>query len=571
MPGMLTQKYFYRQPRFWRWGISIALVALLILAFRSELSFLWLWLTGQHTLTFNDLAQLRNLLVLGVTIIGFFVMLHFSMMFVSQFVLPVSDPADRRGVFERLLMYFNGFHGPAVFIKEGKEIAKPEELRSSRPGLAFVDLSSAVVLEKQFFSGGARTVLGAGIPGRLFQSPRRKAPKAGAASPSKYQNARAAGPGIVFTGFGERIRGTVSLRRQFRLRPNVKGITRDGFEVFSHVFTLFSLGEPPEVLRVTYTGDNLESIQVVQIDAKNMTVKGFSDELDLEDKIEIHRYLQGYKPESQPPEEPAPKSETVQAPYIFDAQRVFNAVYGNARVIREGVMEEWTELPLKVAVEAYHDMVSVENYDNLYQPGEAVKFPFRDEFRPRFARRMRNQGVLSYQVVLRADGKPLAKDEPWDESQLDIYPVQALRTSKILRDRGIRLIAAGFAELRPSNDAVLQQRFDHWRARWQRESDLTLAAYDYQEMQVRSHARAQAQKDMVLTLSKLINSKELSREAVAMRLFQAMESFAKEPQTEKLLPKETLNALWSLHEWLLPTEGKRSYPTEHPEKEFPSE
>jgi hypothetical protein len=486
-------------------------------------------------------------------------------------VLPVTTAADRRKVFDRLTKYMTGSHGPAVFVREGKEIAKPEELRSSLPGVAFVDLSSAIVLEKQYFAGGSRTIHGAGLLGRAKPS-RKKAPAPGN-DPTKNQNARAAGPGIVFTGNGERIRGAVSLRRQFRLRPNVKGITRDGFEVFSHVFTIFTLGEPPDVLKVTYTGEGPESIQVILVDEKRKVIKGFSDELDMDDKLEIHRWLQAYDPDLMPDEETSNHQRTAQAeaPYIFDPQRVFNAVYGNARVIREGVMEDWTELPLKVAVEAYHDMVSMENYDKLYMPDDPTKFPFRDEFRPRFSRRIRNQGVLSYQVILRQDEQLLEKEQSWDESELYIYPTQTLRTSKILRDRGIRVITAGFAELRPSNPAVLQQRLDYWRARWQRESNLTLAVYDYKEMQIRSRARAQAQKDLVQALSKVLSSKELTHEAMALRLFQAMEAFAKEPQTEKLLPKETLNALWSLHEWLLPPGRQAGYPDEHPEKKFPDE
>lgn len=567
---MLTQRYFYKKPRFWRWAISIGLVLLMFYAYWKEINFLLQWLSGKHALQMADLAQVRNLIILGVSLVGFFVLLHFSLLFVSQFVLPVSHSADRRRVFERLLIYLNGFHGPAVFVKEGKEIAKPEELRSARPGVAFVDLSSAIVLEKQYFAGGARTALGAGLLGRLTR-PRRRVSATASSSMPQAQNARAAGPGIVFTGFGERIRGTVSLRRQFRLKPNVKGITRDGFEVFSHVYTLFTLGEPPEVLRVTYTGEGPDSIQVIQVDERKKVIKDLSDELDADDKYEIHRWFQNYDPEAQPPSPLVEETEGYQSPYSFDPQRVFNAVYGNARLIKEGVVEEWTELPLKVAIEAYHDMVAMWNYDDLYLPEKPDKFPFREEFRPKFSRRVRNQGVLSYQMILRADGQPVAKDQPWDESQLYIYPVQSLRTSKVLRDRGIRVIAAGFAELRPSNPAVLQQRLDHWRARWQRDYDRTLAVYDYQELQIRAHARAQAQKDIVLSLSRLLNNTDLTQEAMALRLFQALESFAREPQTEKLLPKETLNALWSLHEWLLPGGRKREYPPEHPEKEFPVE
>jgi hypothetical protein len=572
MPGMLTKRYFYKNPGFWRWGISIALIVLLIISFWKELSFVKDWVTGAQPLMVTDLTQVRNLFILAVSFVGFLGILYFSMMFVSQFVLPVHTATDRKRVFDRMLRYLSRSHGPAVFVREGREIAKPEELSSSQAGVAFVDLSSAIVLEKQYFAGGSRTVSGAGLLGKMGGSRKRKAKKGKEAAPN-MQNARAAGPGIVFSGSGERIRGVVSLRRQFRLRTNVKGITRDGFEVFSHVFTLFTLGESPEVLKVTYTGEGPESIQVILIDEKTNTIKGFADDLDQDDKNEIHRWFQKYKSEPNPPEEPVKKTDPEQAlpPYIFDPERVFNAVYGNARVIKEGLMEDWTELPLKVAVEAYHDMVAIENYDSLYLPEDPVTFPFRDEFRPRFAKRVRNLGVLGYQLVLARDGQPLEKGYPWEDGFITFYPSQTLRSSKILRDRGIRVIAAGFAELRPSNPAVLQQRLDHWRARWQKESNLTMAEFDYKEMKIRSHARAQAQQDMVQALSNLLKSQDLTREAVAIRLFQAMEAFAKEPQTEKLLPKETLNALWSLHEWLLPSGTQRIFPSAHPEKAFPDE
>ena len=592
MPAILTQKYFYKQPRFWRWAISTALVILIVFAYWKELSFIYNWLTGQHTLLLTDLTQIRNLVILVISVIAFFGMLFLSLLFVSQFVLPVSSREDRWKVFERLWMYFTGFYGATVFIKEGQEIAKPEELRSSRPGMAFVDLSSAVVLEKQYGGGGSRTLIGAGLPSLFRTGSKKGSSKSSrnqASTGSGFQSARAAGPGIVFTGFGERLRGTVSLRRQFRLKPEVKTIIRDGFEVMAHVFVGFTLGEAPEELKVTHTGDDPESIQVVQTtqitqgDSKKTIIKGFSDELDADDKMEIYRFIQKVRKGEVAPKSQSSPTEVFQfkAPYIFDGQRVFNAVYGNARMIKEGVMEEWVDLPLKVAVETFHNMLSMESYDNLYLPDKPDRFPFREEFQPRFSRRMRNQGVLAYRVVFNSDGTPLQKDQPWNETQLDIYPVQSLRSSKVLRDRGIRVIFSGCAELRPTNKLILQQRLDHWRARWEKNKDLTLAGFDYKEMQIRSHARAQAQQDMIFSLSKMLNSSEVSKEALAIRVFQALEALANEPATERLLPKETLNALWSLHEWLMPFGGnqggpppsgkERDFPPEHPEKEFPVE
>ena len=77
-------------------------------------------------------------------------MFGLALLGVSQFVLPVQTPQERRAVFSRLFSYWLGYHGPAIFIKEAKQKAREEELKSTRPGVAFVDLCSAVALEKSW-------------------------------------------------------------------------------------------------------------------------------------------------------------------------------------------------------------------------------------------------------------------------------------------------------------------------------------------------------------------------------------------------------------------------------------
>ena len=53
-------------------------------------------------------------------------------------------------VFQRLLRYFFNLHGAAVSIDKGIAIADETEMQNTRPGVAFVDLCSAIALERQW-------------------------------------------------------------------------------------------------------------------------------------------------------------------------------------------------------------------------------------------------------------------------------------------------------------------------------------------------------------------------------------------------------------------------------------
>ncbi len=90
-------------------------------------------------------------------------------------------------------------------------------------------------------------------------------------------------------------RGVVSLRKQFRMLQNTLGQTSDGIEVRTVVFTIFTLGQPANVVQVTYIGDPFpQNLRVVQLDAKTHKVKAIRDDLDEQDKEEIHRFAQSF-------------------------------------------------------------------------------------------------------------------------------------------------------------------------------------------------------------------------------------------------------------------------------------
>lgn len=142
----------------------------------------------------------------------------------SQFVLPVQTTAERAQVLQHFMDYAMGSHGPIIFVREGKLVARKEELsRFHSQGVALLDSSSAIVLERAYVTH--------------WWMPR--------GTRHGEPLVRAAGPGVVFIQPGERIVDTLDLRRQSR-GTIAKALTRDGIEVSAFINATFGLSlEPP--------------------------------------------------------------------------------------------------------------------------------------------------------------------------------------------------------------------------------------------------------------------------------------------------------------------------------------
>lgn len=65
--------------------------------------------------------------------------------FFAQFVLPVRTFEDRQKIFDRLLTYLSGGHGPAIFIRNGEQIKREGEENRKGPGVLWLDSASAAV------------------------------------------------------------------------------------------------------------------------------------------------------------------------------------------------------------------------------------------------------------------------------------------------------------------------------------------------------------------------------------------------------------------------------------------
>jgi hypothetical protein len=217
----------------------------------------------------------------------------------------------------------------------------------------------------------------------------------------------------------------------------------------------------------------------------------------------------------------------------FDPVRVFNSVFAQARNDKQDAIP-WTELPKRVAAGLYREILSHVNYDDLYdvkQERDAFPLP-KYKAKIRFA--MRNNGILSYRLIFDRKGKPLVKGRIYRPENLIVSQVMPLTNSKVLRDRGIKVIFSSFSDPIPVNDAVYMQRLDAWRSNWERELNITLATRDLEAMRERSRARVEAQ---------LFEKRDYSDEALALRVLQSLETAAADPKTLALLPNDTIRLM----------------------------
>ncbi|MBI3362636.1 MAG: hypothetical protein HY023_16160 [Chloroflexi bacterium] len=148
----------------------------------------------------------------AVDIFGFGFMFVTGLILIAQFSLPVASWDERVQAISRIFGFAFGDKGPVVFVKDGKLVGTPEELKRAGAGVILVDNASAVVLEK----------------GLKFS--------------------RACGPGVVYMKPHETIKATLDLRKQSRNVP-ASALTKDGIKVETTIGVTFKLaagGEKPE-------------------------------------------------------------------------------------------------------------------------------------------------------------------------------------------------------------------------------------------------------------------------------------------------------------------------------------
>jgi len=525
------------------------LLSFVLFLFRYELGFLFDGLVSIYQMARRRPVTslppvdilLPHLLFLGTVLLGILGMIALVAFLAGRSLLPAHSPSEHLDATLHFLSGLSHDEGAVTRVREGALISQPgeyydETVKKIRGGsVLIVDANSTVVLEGSATSTHLRR--------RKPSSPR-------------YPLSRVGKPGLVFVRRGEHFRGVVSLRRQFRINLNVLSHTGDGIEMKCHVFSIFSLSQPPAILKVAYCGAiEPASLRVLAINPETRRIQSITDDLDDADKAEIHRFAQSFIDVWNPlaPLEMDPASSD-QPPYPIDDQRIFGAVYSRARHVKEGNIDTWSDLPTQVATEIFRNMISVASYDSLYGLEDGSGYALQTEFKPAFGRRMRTLGVVNYQFVYRQDGSCPARDQRVDNRSFYISPVQELRGSKVLRDAGIKVIAAGFAEPSPVDAKIKQQRLDNWRARWQREADIARAGLEFKIEVIRGQVKAEKQREMITSLIDIIKNTSYSEEALTLYVFQALEDLAADPTMRVLMPADTIRLLNGLRTVVLQDE-----------------
>lgn len=535
-------------------GIIVSFILLFLIAFRREI----LWLLGFPP-SFEVVADVLPpaAFLFFPCLVGFvFVSLLWTALISFQALLPISDLLKNpilclmetyRTAWHLLLFIFKQ-HGPALAVTDGVANTTIEDYnRQGLPGVILIDFNSAVVLEERDASPGINRAVNKLFSGIL------EAQMLADASESP----RVCAPGIVFTRPRERIRGVVDLRKQVRFLPKVHCYTREGIELYASVFALFTIGQNSDILQVTYDGEmRPENLRVITVEARPgfQRVTGFSDELDDEDRKEIHEFTlrAGNPGEVDQPVfadfHPLPETDR----QVFNRERVFSAVSAQAKNARQEILP-WHELPARVAASYFRELMLQVNYDDLYDVKGTSQFPL-PEYKKKLRLSMRNNGILSFRLLQHASGTPLVRGRFYPEDSLVVSQARPLTNSKLLRDRGIKVLFSGFGDLIPVNEQVYKQRLENWRIPWEEELDLNLANQSLRAMRVSSRARSQAQQDLWRTLKQLFEQNEYTEEALALRILQALDQAAAEPRTQALLPANAVDMMRHLQSLLLPPE-----------------
>jgi hypothetical protein len=507
-------------------------------------------------------------------------------MIADQAVLPVTRPLQVLVAAIYLVFHLLGFHGMAAYVRNGKIKAWVEELQLLWPGVVVVDYNSAVAVEKIILPPGiVRTVmLVVRWVARLF----------GLNTSAIYvQDA-----GVIFTLPDERIHGAndlighpdvsdpliwmseilgvVDLRNQFRMsarQPHplskrlgsaVYAYTRDGIEVKTNISVIATLGQDPVPyfpLNVTYAGaenpDNLRSVRfsTVSQNPPIYRVESIVDDLDPLDCLEIHQQLQS---ELRADVEWVAYTDAPRPPLLpsFDPKRVFDAIYGRARHLHGlGTADEivpWADLPIHVAIDLFREIISRYNYDEIIDVGG--NRGRSGEIRSKLGAAVRNSGLIAYRPVFHYDGEPLRKGELYAANALVTIPASSafsLRNSKVLRDRGIRIIMSSFGDL-SVDERIYKQRLDRWLADWEQQTQLKEMQQQWEALRIRTQVRTQAQQEFVQELAQVYRANGSSKEILALRVLQALEAVIADPKTRQLLPEETIAMLRTIHDWILP-------------------
>jgi hypothetical protein len=493
---------------------------------------------------------------------------RFSLFMMAQFLLPVNKWEDRKKAFNRLHLFARGKHGAAIFVRNGKLIAKESEIDSKKPGVVLVDLSSAIVLAQQDNAKSwylpdedELTPVVKKNPGIKFPWQKKQS------TPSFYE---AKGPGVVFIEKGQKIDTVFNLRKQTRTSGEVVVYTRNGIKVKSKVTVVFSLSDEPEILTVGYvdgtTPKHLKILKIKQSESDSIIEDTY--DLDQDDAEEI---LKSLNDSTKTPNTPG---TVIGGPYKFYKDRVLRAALSQARN-KDGDAIVWHETPLEVATDIFRTVLAEIPYDNLFsdtsvynlynlnignqesktddkkdgKPEAQVLSKVKDDF----LIRVKLRGMVAIQMIEHLGMSPFYLGQKIQSDFIKKHPPITLVGEKynFFRNRGIVVKNATFSEVLAVDEMIQKKMIAKWKAKIENEIAVSNAEYELEAIRVHNRNRALLQEEMTHLLSGVFQSTPHFDEALALRVLQALETSVAEMSDEDMQSIDLYEILQNLHDWIL--------------------
>ncbi len=498
----------------------------------------------------------RDVLFVVMSGVAYFLLYRFVLFVMAQFALPVTEWKDRWKAYDRLVLFSHGKHGPAIFVRGGKMNFSRGELDSTKPGVALVDLSSAVALVQH------DDVKSMSLPSIEEWESARSTPAKKKGKPAyELKEPDVKGPGVVFTEQGQKIDDSVDLRKQTRSTdPPVEVYTRNGIKVNSKVTVVFSLSDTPEKMWVGYVGGkkmaDLKILRVSQTDTE-LTIKG-GVPMDVDDAADIIT-------EAFANPEISPVNSLV--PYPFSPERVKWAIFNQARD-KDGKLIAWHEAPLETATDIFRKMMSAVPYDKFFSGSllalnrrqasedkndKTEAQDFLSNLKDEFALRVKARGLVTLQFIEQLNGQPFSIDQTVRLDELKQHPPVTLTREKFnfFRHMGIVVKKATFSDVLASDSEIQDKMLEAWKAKMEREIAVSNAGYELEAIRVRNRNRALAQEEMTHLLSGIFQSTPHFDEALALRVLQALETSVSDSEMSSTDLHEILK---NIHDWLLADE-----------------
>ncbi len=497
--------------------------------------------------------------------IFYIILYRLSLFMIVQFLLPINKWDDRKKAYNRIALFSRGKHGAAIFIKNGIQIARHSEMDSKKPGVALVDLSSAIVLAQQdnaksWYLPDEDEVVPIAKKKQAVKFPwQKKKP-----SPSFYD---AKGPGVVFIENGQKIDSIINLRKQTRTSQEIVVYTRNGIKVKSKVTVVFSLSDDPETLTVGFldgkTPNDLKVLKIKQGE-NDLIIEGAYD-LDFDDATEIINSI------NKVPLAPNSVGNLAGSPYKFDRNRVLKAALSQARN-KSGDTILWHEAPLEAATDIFRATLAEIPYDNLFsgsstynlnnlntgnqtddkkneRPAALALSRVKDDF----LMRVKLRGMVAFQFIEHLGGSPFYQEQNVPLSSLKKHePVTFMQEKfNFFRDRGIVVNNAMFSEIQAVEEEIQKRMAENWMAKVENEIAVSNAEYELEAIRVHNRNRALLQEEMTHLLSGVFQSTPHFDEALALRVLQALETSVSEMSDADMQSTDLYEILRNLHDWIL--------------------